>query len=96
MYLYGFADLLEDDSILMVLFALSYDDLPDEKGCVRMNAFGGFKFTPLPDNPNKCMTEFVLSCDLKCIVPNSIISKVLDQSAHGLCTIQNMLPKWIE
>ena len=53
-YVYGYIEQLDSGACVLVLFDDPEDDEPEEKGCVRMNAFGGMLFTPYKDDPNKC------------------------------------------
>ena len=43
--------------------------MPEESGCVRMDCFGGFVFTPRKDDPTKCDMMCVMGADLKGNIP---------------------------
>ena len=96
-YVYGFVDILLDGRYILVLFTDVDDDKPEEKGCVRMEAFGGMVFTPNKDDPSKCRMDVLQTIDIKMnLIPSYIVSQVVNLSAHGICTIQDLMPKWVK
>ena len=71
--------------------------MPEESGCVRMTCpIGGYRFTPVKNNPNKCDVDLVIEADLMGNIPGYVQKHVIKDSAYGLHVIKSLLPKYIE
>jgi hypothetical protein len=67
---------MEDGSIYALVFSIDRDDLhPPEKGIVRgWLQLGGWKLTPLPDNPNKTIATYQTEIDMKGSIPSFVMT----------------------
>lgn len=71
------------------------DGYPVEDGVVRMQSpMAALLFTPLKDDPSKCIIETVVEAEIGGNIPNWIFKHVLGDTAYGIVMIRELLPDW--
>ena len=83
--------------IIVIMWCLNGNDLPEEEGCTRMYCpLGGYLFTPHADNPNKCTIELIIEADLRGLIPSYIQQKAISISANSLYALKQELPGYVK
>ena len=97
-YHYTYYTIEDNGAVYCCLFDDEGDDMPEEAGCVRMNApLAGVAFEPLEDDPNRCTVTMYGKLDFKQeITSQFLVEKAIEMTAYSLVKLRKIVVRYVQ